>query len=96
MMIVALMDKALEDSKNTDLTQEERDSAFKIFKDAQQRLIENEAFSIIRFGREDLVMEQLEDAKQLEDEEFKKAFGYEAEAPLPEGGKSAIVDKLKK
>ena len=29
MMIVALMDKALEDSKNTDLTQEERDSAFK-------------------------------------------------------------------
>lgn len=95
MMIVALMDKALEDSKNTDLTQEERDSAFKIFKDAQQRLIENEAFSIIKFGREDLVMEQLEDAKQLEDEEFKKAFGYEAEAPLPEGGKSAIVDKLK-
>ena len=67
----------------------------KLFKDAQQRLIENEAFSIIRFGREDLVMEQLEDAKQLEDEEFKKAFGYEAEAPLPEGGKSAIVDKLK-
>ena len=95
MMIVALMDKALEDSKNTDLTQEERDNAFKYFKDAQQQLIENEAFNVIKFGREDLVMEQLEDAKQLEDEEFKKAFGYEAGAPLPEGGKAAIVDKLK-
>ena len=95
MRIVALMDKALEDSKNADLTQEERDGAFKLFKDGQQQLIENEAFNIIKFGREDLVMEQLEDAKQLEDEEFKKAFGYEAGAPLPEGGKSAIVDKLK-
>lgn len=80
---------------DTSLPIQLRRKAHKEFKDTQYQLYAQQANSLINQGRMDLVMEQLDDAKDLTDEEFKKAFGYEQEQPLPEGGKAAIVNKLK-
>ena len=89
------MTQAAAIAADTNVDRVTRRRAHKMFKDAQYNLYAQQAFSLINQGRMDLVMEQLDDAKDLTDEEFKKAFGYQTDQPLPEGGKAAIVDKLK-
>lgn len=89
------MTQAAAIAADTNVDRVTRRRAHKMFKDAQYNLYAQQAFSLINQGRMDLVMEQLDDAKDLTDEEFKKAFGYQIDQPLPEGGKAAIVDKLK-
>jgi hypothetical protein len=89
------MDKLIAVASDPTVDKATRDRAQKQFKDLQYQLVANEAFTLLEFGREDILMQQLDDAKDLDDAEFKKAFGYDVNQPLPEGGKAAIVDKIK-
>ncbi len=93
--LINYMDKQAAIAADTNASVVDRRRAHKQFKDAQYALYAQQANSLVNQGRMDLVMEQLEDAKDLTEDEFKKAFGYDVNQPLPEGGKSAIVDKLK-
>ena len=91
----AVMESAAAIAANPEVSPEERKKAHKKFKDAQYKLISKQAFTLSSMGRMDLALEQLDDSKDLTDDEFKKAFGYDINEPLPEGGKAAIIDKLK-
>jgi hypothetical protein len=89
------MDKLIKVASDPTVDKATRDRAHKEFKDLQYQLVANEAFTLLEFGREDILMQQLDDAKDMDETEFKKAFGYDVNQPLPEGGKAAIVDKIK-
>ena len=93
--LVNYMEQQSAIAADTNASITDRRRAHKNFKDAQYTLYAQQANMLVDQGRMDLVMEQLDDAKDLTDEEFKKAFGYDVNQPLPEGGKAAIVDKLK-
>ena len=90
--VVAAMERALALSQDPNVPITQRKKAHKAYKDAQYQLIRNNAAFLMNTGRTDLVMEQLEDAKDLTDEEFKKEFGYQLDGKVD---KVATIEKLK-